>query len=332
MIQPGQLATSIFQPPVNFEETALQIFQFQYRHNIVYKKYVQLLGVQPHEVNNIKQIPFLPISFFKTHTIKTTTFNAAAIFESSGTTATINSKHHIKNLELYEQSFMAGFQKFYGNVKDYCVIGLLPSYLERGNSSLVYMVNHLIKQSGHAQSGFYLHEYDKLAAVLKTLEAAGQKTILIGVTFALLDFAAACPMPLRYTTIVETGGMKGRREELLREEVHAILKNAFGVNNIHSEYGMTELLSQAWSKGNGIFYPASTLQILLRDEEDPLTIKNIQRGQKARGVINMIDLANIYSCSFIATDDLGEIYADGSFSVIGRMDSADLRGCSLLTI
>ena len=289
------------------------------------------IGVNVDDVDTIAKIPFLPIRFFKTHQVVATDLNADIIFESSGTTETVNSMHYVKNRNIYEESFLNGFNSFYGDVKNWCVLGVLPSYLERENSSLVYMVQRLIEKSNHPQSGFYLYDFDRLVEVIKQLEHSEQPTLLIGVTFALLDFAELFSMPLTHTTIMETGGMKGRRKEMIRKEVHERLQHSFGKSAIHSEYGMTELLSQAYSKGNGIFRTPAWMHVLLRDEDDPLTIKQID-NEKTRGVINIIDLANIYSCSFIATDDLGVLYVDGSFEVTGRRDNSDLRGCSLLAI
>jgi phenylacetate-coenzyme A ligase PaaK-like adenylate-forming protein len=322
-----------------FEDLALQLFHFQYRNNPLYRQYTDAIRVGPDEVKSLSDIPFLPISFFKTHRVQSTSFEAALVFESSGTTGTANSRHYIKNIDLYKQSFIKGFELFYGSVKDWCIIGLLPSYLERQNSSLVFMVNELIRLSENKTSGFYLNEFDKLFEVVNELETQQQKTLLIGVTFALLDFAdfyaaKSGGKKLHYITVMETGGMKGRRKEMIREEVHAILKKSFGLALIHSEYGMTELLSQAYSSGNGIFKSPPWMKILLRDEEDPFEIKmpRFQTEASERGVINVIDLANIYSCCFIATDDAGKLYSDGSFEVLGRIDNSDLRGCSLMVV
>ena len=310
-----------------FEALALEIFHFQYKNNLVYKAYVDVLLSDIAAIDSINKIPFLPVRFFKSQKVTTTEFKPQTVFESSGTTGSVNSRHFIKDLLLYEESFMKGFELFYGSIKDYCIVGLLPSYLERDNSSLVYMVNKLIERSEHPQSGFYLDEYEKLASLIIDLEKKQQKTLLIGVTFALLDFAEQFPMSLQYTTILETGGMKGRRKEMIREELHGTLESAFKVPSIHSEYGMTELLSQAYSKGDGIFNTPPWMKILVRDEEDPLLVK-----KTGSGIINIIDLANIYSCSFIATDDAGKIYDDNSFEVLGRVDGSDLRGCSLMTV
>ena len=310
-----------------FEEVALEIFNFQAAENPVYKAYLQALGVEAGSVNTIDKIPFLPIRFFKSHAIRTTVFEPAVVFESSGTTGSINSRHLVKDLALYEESFTKGFELFYGSIKDYCIIGLLPSYLERNNSSLVLMVDKFIRLSEHPQSGFYLNEYEQLFAIINELETRKQKVLLVGVTFALLDFAEKHSLSLQNTIIMETGGMKGRREEMIRPAVHEILKKAFHTPAIHSEYGMTELLSQAYSKGEGIFNCPPWMKILLRDDEDPFFIKS-----EGSGAINVIDLANIYSCSFIATDDAGKLYADGSFEVLGRIDGSDLRGCSLMVV
>lgn len=314
-----------------FQKLAIEIFKYQYHHNNVYRDYVDAIKVSVDSVSSISAIPFLPIKFFKSHKIVSGRFDAEKIFESSGTTDTVNSKHYIKSLQLYEQSFFKGFEAVYGDVKNLCVIGLLPSYLERDNSSLVYMVNALINKSGHPSSGFYLNEYENLAEALIALEQQRQPTLLIGVTFALLDFAKKYPIPLQHTKVMETGGMKGRRKEMIRVAVQQQLKDAFQVKHIHSEYGMTELLSQAYSQGDGIFTTPSWMKILVRDEEDPLSVYK-QSNKKQRGVINVIDLANIHSCSFIATDDLGVLYVDGSFEVLGRMDNSDIRGCSLLAL
>ncbi len=311
----------------NFEALALKVFRYQYAQNLVYKKWVKALSVNIDDISGIMQIPFMPVTFFKQHAITTGQFKPEVVFESSGTTHSVNSRHLVKDVSIYKKSFTKGFTRFYGNPEGWCIIGLLPAYLERQGSSLVYMVDDLINQSAHPQSGFYLYEFEKLAVLLQELEARQQKTILIGVTFALLDFAALHPMQLRHTIIMETGGMKGRKREMIRPEVHTFLQQQLGVQNIHSEYGMTELLSQAYSFEKGIFNTVPWMKILLRDEEDPLHLMD-----EGKGVINIIDLANIYSCSFIATDDVGIIRHDRSFEVIGRMDASDVRGCSLLVV
>lgn len=312
-------------------ELALELFHYQYSQNSLYRDYTDALKVKPKQVTQQEQIPFLPIRFFKTQPVITTQFEPALVFESSGTTGMINSRHLVKDTAIYEASFNKAFAQFYGNPGEWCIIGLLPAYLERQHSSLVYMVDRLIQQSVHPASGFYLYEYDRLAALLKELEAAGQKVWLIGVTFALLDFAEQYPQPLKHTVMLETGGMKGRREELIRPAVHEKLQQAFGLSSVHAEYGMTELLSQAYSTGKGLFNCPPWMQVAVREEEDPLTVRF--RGNKAvSGAINVIDLANLYSCAFIATDDAGRIYPDGSFEVLGRLDNSDLRGCSLLVV
>lgn len=308
-----------------FDQLALELFRFQYQQNPVYQEYVNALQIVGTDVKRVEDIPFLPIQFFKTRDVRTTIFEPEAVFMSSGTTQTINSRHAVKSMALYRESFMCAFEQFYGPVNEWCIIGLLPSYLERSNSSLVVMADELIKVSGHPDSGFYLYEHEKLAGVLQTLEARQQKTLLIGVTFGLLDFAEKFPMPLQHTIIMETGGMKGRREEMTRQEVHEILQTAFGLASIHSEYGMTELLSQGYSKGEGIFHTPAWMKVKVRQEDDPLDIRS-----SGTGIINVIDLANIYSCCFIATEDVGRVYEDGSFEVQGRVDNSDIRGCSLM--
>lgn len=323
-----------------FEKLAVEVFHFQYENNSIYRKYCKVIHADIKTIDRLEKIPFLPIQFFKTYPVKTTDFKPQVIFESSGTTSTKplaegndltgldvhRSTHHIKDISLYRKSFLSTFERFYGPITDLCVIGLLPSYLERQHSSLVFMVNELLQRSQHAQSGFYVHQHRRLKQVLQELEMEKQKTMLIGVTFALLDFAEKYPGPLMHTTVMETGGMKGRRKELTREEVHALLKDAWGLSTIHSEYGMTELLSQAYSSGDGIFCCPPWMRIMIRQEDDPFVIR-----QDGNGVINVIDLANIYSCCFIATDDIGKVYPDRGFEVAGRIDNSDIRGCSLMS-
>lgn len=318
--------------PANFTKRAIEVFLFQYQYNQVYRKYCDLLNIDPGKINRLEKIPFLPIRFFKTHCVTTTVFEPALIFESSGTSKTINSKHFVRDIDIYEKSFTRAFRLFYGNPADFCIIALLPSYMERNNSSLVMMAEKLVEQSMHPLSGFYLDEAHRLKTTLCQLEDKQHKTLLLGVTFALLDFASHYPMTLTNTTIMETGGMKGRRKEITRQEVHKILCKAFRLNKIHSEYGMTELLSQAYSAGDGIFRCPPWMKILVREEDDPLAVYSKNNNQVMVGGINIIDLANIYSCSFIATDDAGKLYADGSFEVAGRIDNTDTRGCSLLAI
>jgi phenylacetate-coenzyme A ligase PaaK-like adenylate-forming protein len=313
---------------------ALELFHFQYENNFLYKQFSDSLGIEPDKVNSIIKIPFLPIQFFKTHRVVTTQYETQIVFESSGTTGTKSSKHHVKNIELYKKSFTQAFELFYGKETEWCILGLLPSYLERNNSSLIVMVDELIKNSNHYLSGFYLNDFEKLQQVLLHNEILQQPTLLIGVTYALLDFAEKFKMKLTSTTVMETGGMKGRREELTREQVHEILQLRLGTKVIHSEYGMTELLSQAYSNGKGLFKCAPWMKVLVRDEDDPLQVKTpTYRSKKsATGAINIIDLANIYSCAFIATDDLGKIHSNDHFEVLGRCDASEARGCSLLTM
>jgi len=298
----------------------------------LYKTYVNSIGVDPITVDAIEKIPFLPISFFKTHKLKTTTFEPEIIFESSGTTGINTSRHYVKSSALYKKSFLKAFNLFYGNPLEWSILALLPGYLERENSSLVYMVDSLINISENSGNGFYLHNHDKLYQALVRNEIMGKPAMLIGVTYALLDFAEKHQMKLENTIVMETGGMKGKREEITREEVHQQLKEKLGLAAVHSEYGMTELLSQAYSKGDGRFHCPPWMKVLVREYNDPFAIT--ARGQNIKpvnGLINIIDLANIYSCSFVATDDVGRLYKDNSFEVMGRRDMSDLRGCSLLT-
>ena len=315
----------------SFAEKALDSFYFQYKENAVYRQYVDLVGISPTSVKTFQDIPFLPIRFFKSHQVVTGQWEPESIFESSGTTGTINSRHYVKRLDLYRRSFLNGFLHFYGDPKDWCILALLPSYLERQNSSLVFMAEELINLSRHPDSGFYLDQFDVLSDTLRRLEDRGQKTILLGVTFALLDFSEIYPAQLNHTLIMETGGMKGRKKEITREEVHAQLQKQFGVDSIHTEYGMTELLSQAYSTGNGMLVSPPWMKVIVREEDDPLSIKDKAGADLSAGLINIIDLANRYSCSFIATDDLGVKHPDGRFEIIGRMDNSDLRGCSLMS-
>ncbi len=312
----------------NFEPLALEVFRFQAEHNSVYKKYLDILRINPNEVLSITEIPFLPISFFKTHNVYIGHRSPEVIFTSSGTTGVETSKHRVQSIKVYEQSFLQGFKRFYGDLSQYCVLALLPAYLERQGSSLVYMVQRLIEESKHSQSGFFLNNHEELMAVVAEQEEHKQPTILIGVTFALLDLASRHNLSLKNTIVMETGGMKGRGRELTRNEMHRVLIDAFGVNEIHSEYGMTELLSQAYSKGNGRFEPPPWMRVLVRDPYDPFSI----RPSEFSGALNIIDLANIYSCSFIQTDDLGRLHNDYSFEILGRMDGSQVRGCNLLVL
>ncbi|HMQ45112.1 MAG TPA: acyl transferase [Mariniflexile sp.] len=316
------------QTETEFENLAIQIFKFQFENNRVYRSFCDLLYIHPSDVKSLKDIPFLPIQFFKSHSVLSSKESVQTTFTSSGTTGSNTSKHLVTNLEIYEQSFKKGFEHFYGAIEDYVVLALLPSYLERSGSSLIYMVDAFIKQSNHTESGFYLNNLSELKDRLTTVDSQGKKVLLIGVSFALLDLVEAHQFQLKNTIIMETGGMKGRRKELVRDELHAILKQGFGVDAIHSEYGMTELLSQAYSKGNGIFNCPNWMRIVTRDTEDALTL---QPTGKAGG-INVIDLANINSCSFIATQDLGRVYQNNSFEIIGRFDTSDIRGCNLMVL
>lgn len=329
--KPKELEEKVF-ASINEKELpviALEVFQFQYHNNSLYRDYCTVVRKSPENVKKITDIPFLPISFFKTHRVTTTVFDEELVFESSGTTGSVRSRHFVKDASLYIKSFLHGFKKFYGDIKDYCVLGLLPSYLERGNSSLVYMVGHFIKDSGHEESGFYLDEFEKLDSTLKRLESLGQKTILVGVTYALLDFGDRFHRQLTNTIVMETGGMKGRGREMTKAELYDQLRKSFGVSHIHSEYGMTELLSQAYGVDGKMFCPP-WMKILVRDETDPFEV--YEPAGAGSGAINIIDLANLYSCSFIATEDIGKVYADGGFEILGRMDNSDLRGCSLLVV
>lgn len=311
-----------------FDALALNVFKFQFDNNKVYRSFCDLLYKHPSDVKQVLDIPFLPIQFFKSREVVSTIEPIQKTFSSSGTTGSITSKHLVSDLKLYEDSYLKAFKHFYGNIEDYVVLALLPSYLERDGSSLIYMVNDLINKSNRTESGFYLNNLEELASTLKVLEDKQQKTLLIGVSFALLDLVEAHQLNLKHTTIMETGGMKGRRKEIIRQELHQILQNGFNVDQIHSEYGMTELLSQAYSKGNGIFECPPWMKILTRDTEDALTM---QLPNKTGG-INVIDLANINSCSFIATQDLGKINENGAFEIIGRFDNSDIRGCNLMAL
>lgn len=317
--------------PSNFKERALETFVFQHQNNPTYRAYCDLLKVNASEVKELHHIPFLPIGLFKTAKVTTGEFEAEAVFESSGTTGSINSKHFVKELALYEKSFRSSFKQFYGNIEEYSILGLLPSYLEKGNSSLVYMVDQLIKESKHPKSGFFLYDHQQLADILSLNEAIGQKTILIGVTYALLDFAEAFPQNLKHTLVMETGGMKGRKKEISKVEMHDKLQSAFGLSQIHSEFGMTELLSQAYSQKDGIFETPQWMKIMIRDEDDPLHTNPLSEYETI-GAINVIDLANRFSCSFIATEDRGKLFCNGSFELLGRIEMSDMRGCSLLTV
>lgn len=311
-----------------FEKIALKVFRFQHENNNVYHEFCDFLKVEKGSVKSIEQIPFLPIQFFKSHDVVSSSDAVQQTFTSSGTTGMITSKHLVTDVSLYEESYRNAFSEFYGNIEDYAILALLPSYLEREGSSLIYMVNDLIERSNNPNSGFYLHNYDELTTQLTKLDASGQNVLLIGVTYALLDLVETQQFELKNTIIMETGGMKGKRKEMIREELHQILCDGFGVNSIHSEYGMTELLSQAYSLGNGIFECPNWMSVLIRDTEDALTY--VENGKT--GGINVIDLANINSCSFIATQDLGKKHPNNSFEVLGRFDNSDIRGCNLMVL
>ncbi len=311
----------------DFETIALQVFNYQYQNNIVYKTFCDHLKTNPSIVKSVNEIPFLPIQFFKSHKVISGTSEVLnKKFTSSGTTGSIPSTHYISDLNIYEKSYLTSFRKFYGNIEDYIVLALLPSYLEREGSSLIYMANDLINRSHSKESGFYLNNLSTLKETLIQLDNSGKKILLIGVTFALLDLIEQDIFQLKNTIIMETGGMKGRRKELIRKELHEILCNGFGVSKIHSEYGMTELLSQAYSKGNGIFECPPWMNVYIRDTEDALSA--LPYGKS--GGVNIIDLANIHSCSFIATQDLGKAYKGKSFEILGRFDNSDIRGCNLM--
>jgi hypothetical protein len=310
----------------SFKKVALQVFYFQAEHNSVYAKFIKLLGKKADQIHSIDQIPFLPVELFKTHQIISSNAAVQKIFTSSGTTTNIPARHYVTDLSVYENSFRNGFELFYGDVKDYCIIGLLPSYLEREGSSLIYMVNDLIVNSQNVNSGFYLNHYDELLEKLYKMEQRSRTTLLIGVSYALLDLAEKIKKPLNNTIIMETGGMKGKRKEMIRKELHDILCRKTGVEKIHYEYGMTELLSQAYSLENGIFKCPPWMRLLTYDPNDPFQL--LTSGKS--GGINVIDLANINSCSFIQTRDMGRIYYDGYFTVEGRFDFSDMRGCNLM--
>jgi hypothetical protein len=310
----------------DFEHLAIQIFNYQATNCTIYKHFLAHLKIDPRTIFTIKDIPFLPIEFFKSHTVLANSDAVEFVFSSSGTTGALTSKHYISDVTLYQKSYLNGFAYFYGNIEDYTILALLPSYLERLDSSLIYMVDDLIKRSKNSESGFFLKNHQKLAEKLRFLDKNGQKVLLIGVSFALLDLVEKHSFNLKNTIIMETGGMKGRRKELIRGELHNMLTKGFRVSTIHSEYGMTELLSQAYSTGEGIFRTPPWMQVLVRDTEDALSILPHQKT----GGINVIDLANINSCSFIATQDLGKTYADGAFEILGRFDNSDIRGCNLM--
>lgn len=314
--------------PSGFEALALEVFNYQAQHNELYRAFVKALGIVPSKIQKIEEIPFLPIEFFKSHKVLCRGLEPALVFESSRTTGQQASRHYVVDPAWYARVSQRIFEQFYGSLQNYHILALLPSYLERQNSSLVWMVQHFIEQSESPYSGFYLYNYEQLLAAIDRLRHLndGRTPLLLGVTFALLEFAQLYEIDLSGFVVMETGGMKGRGEELLRETVHELLCQRFGLHLIHSEYGMTELLSQAYSPGEGIFQAPAWMRVLLREVNDPLCIDNTQRS----GVVNIIDLANIDTCAFIATQDMGSLLPDGRFRITGRMDTADQRGCNLL--
>lgn len=328
MTLPEKLSKSIFSidSETRFDQIAMELFNWHYGANSVYRKFCDFTGRNPGNIHSPKQIPCIPVNLFRYNAILPDGFKSVRHFETSGTTATETGKHFIVDEALYLKSAMQTFGLFYGDISEYTILALLPGYLERQNSSLVFMVDHWIKSSGRAESGFYLNDHEKLFGVLQSLKQKNQKTILLGVTHALVDFAEHYKIDFPQLVVMETGGMKGRREELSRDQLHNLLKPAFGVKSIHSEYGMTELLSQAYSQGNGIFRCPPWMRVLLRDTNDPLSAPENKRS----GAINIIDLANMYSCPFIATDDTGTLYSDGMFEIAGRMDFSIIRGCNTM--
>ena len=312
----------------DFKTCALQVFRHQFKNNTVYRSFCDLLYIHSSDVKKVEEIPFLPIQFFKSHAVLSSNQAVKETFTSSGTTGSSVSKHMVTDLSWYTKSYTKGFEHFYGPIEEYTVLGLLPNYLERDGSSLIYMVDDFIKKSNKPASGFYLNNLTELSKTLIALDKKGEKVLLIGVTFALLDLIERQQFKLQNTIIMETGGMKGRRKEMIRNELHEILCAGFGVSKIHSEYGMTELLSQGYSSGDGVFYCPPWMKILARDTEDALTMV----GTNKTGGLNVIDLANYNSCSFIATQDLGKVDNNGSFEVLGRFDHSDIRGCNLMVM
>lgn len=317
----------------NFTEAALTVFRYQYENNSLYREYIDRLGRNPYEVDRVESIPFMPISFFKHHEVKTGSWQEVKIFESSRTTGSVPSRHLVRNLDFYHRVSEAIFESMYGPLSDFHILALLPGYLERDSSSLVYMVKHFMEKSGSSHSGFYLDDLEGLMDTIRELQddpekSGGKRILLIGVTFALLDLSSIYKTPLTDVVIMETGGMKGRRREMVRQEVHTILKEAFSVNEIHSEYGMTELLSQAYAAHSGRFQTSPWLRLFIRDINDPFTIDNKLRS----GGVNIVDLANIDTCAFIETQDVGRYHPDGGVEVLGRLDNTDVRGCNLLLI
>ncbi len=323
-IEINKYSDLLFNSNFNFEEIAIEAFNYQYNNNKIYNQYCNYLSIRPNEINSIYKIPFLPISFFKTHKVLTTE-NFDKTFFSSSTTGSIPSKHFVSDINLYEKSFIHNFEHFYGNVNNYVILALLPSYLERGGSSLVYMLDKLIKMSGKKESNFFLNNYSELFSIIKNLEEDNQKYILFGVSYALIDFSEICSIPLKNAIVIETGGMKGRRQEMSKIEFYDLLKTKLQVKSIHSEYGMTELLSQAYSHSDNRFFCPAQMKVLIRNINDPFEIT-----PHGKGALNIIDLANINSCSFIASDDYANVFLDNSFELLGRINNSDIRGCNLL--
>lgn len=322
-----QSAIFNIQSEAEFTSSAMSVFVHQFKNNKVYRSFCDLLCIHWSDVKKIEEIPFLPIELFKLRKVVSSYNDVEQVFKSSGTTGS-KSKHFITDISWYKKSYQKGFNYFYGDIKDFVVLALLPNYLEQTDSSLIYMVSDLINQSENDESGFFLNDYNKLINKLTELDKRGQKTLLIGVSFALLNLVEKHQFNLKNTIVMETGGMKGKRREMVREELHNVLTKGFGVSKIHSEYGMTELLSQAYSKGKGVFNCPPWMKILIRDTEDPLSI--LQKHKT--GGLNVIDLANYNSCSFIATQDLGKTLSSNEVEVLGRFDSSDIRGCNLMVV
>ena len=311
----------------SFNSFSINLFHFQFRNNPIYHKYVQSLGIKPDSIKHPIDIPFLPISIFKHQEVKTLSWDHDFTFESSGTTGMQFSKHYIEDIDFYKDVSSSIFNQFYGNPEDFIILALLPSYYDKANSSLIYMVKHLIELTGSEHSGFYLSNLHDLKMKINSLKGSTDKKIMLwGVTFALLDFASNYSVNMNNMIVIETGGMKGRGEEIVRTELHDLLIRNLHTDSIHSEYGMTELLSQAYAIENGLFHPPPWMSVISREINDPFSM--VYDGRQ--GVINIIDLANIHSCAFIATEDLGRVYADGTFEILGRMDNSDMRGCNLL--
>lgn len=325
----SELKTKVLNFSVNqsFNDLALSVFQYQYEHNKIYHEFVEHLSVFPDKIQHYSKIPFLPIGFFKTQKIHSGSYKEEQVFESSGTGSETRSRHYVTDIDFYNKNSVKIFESAFGSLQEKVILGMLPSYLERGSSSLVHMVNYFMQQTKNSDSAFYLNDFQKLAQKLEVLKNQNKEVVLFGVTFALIDFCKTLKIDFPDLKIIETGGMKGRGKELIRAELHQLLKNGFGVKNVYSEYGMTELLSQAYSIDENGFRMPPQMKILIRDLYDPMA-----HFESGKGAISIIDLANIDSCSFIATDDMGEIKSNGRFDILGRMDTSEIRGCSLLTV